>query len=319
MTAQHLWIKRLRERLNEETDSYISFQLCWELDQLLVQSQSRLDLLLRNVRPNDGADRVEADPNLLFGRSKQLADLLFSTTEATAADSGDGRFLDFPILEAQRQLSALVENSRDFIGLASMDGQALFVNPAGRHLVGVREDQVNRTVPLDYVAEEDWQLVSTGLAAAQENGNWEGEVRFRNFKTGTLIPMFQQIFEVKDPETGQRIGLGTISRDITKRKRFEESARKPRAKRAHASRILSLGGTTACIAHQVKQPLASIVTNAHACMRMLNAASLDVERLRSTLEEIAGAGERASEAISGLGALLEKFDLDNSGPGTNGT
>src|SRR6516162_6366083 len=128
-------------------------------------------------------------------------------------------------LKAERTLSALVENSSDFIGFASLQEQVLFVNPAGRKFVGLEAEQVKLTTPRDYVVEDDQELLRVGIASALEKGNWEGEMRFRNFKTGAVIPMFQHIFEVKDTETGRRIGLATISRDITERKRAEEKFR----------------------------------------------------------------------------------------------
>jgi PAS domain S-box-containing protein len=128
-------------------------------------------------------------------------------------------------LKAERRLSALVENSHDFVGFASPQGQVLFVNPAGQKFVGLEAEQVELTTPSDYVVEDDQELLRVGIASALEKGNWEGEMRFRNFKTGAVIPMFQHIFEVKDTETGRRIGLATISRDITERKRAEEKFR----------------------------------------------------------------------------------------------
>ena len=128
-------------------------------------------------------------------------------------------------LKAERTLSALVENSSDFIGFASLQEQVLFVNPAGRKFVGLEAEQVKLTTPRDYVVEDDQELLRVGIASALEKGNWEGEMRFRNFKTGAVIPMFQHIFEVKDTETGRRIGLATISRDVTERKRAEEKFR----------------------------------------------------------------------------------------------
>ena len=128
-------------------------------------------------------------------------------------------------LKAERTLSALVENSSDFIGFASLQEQVLFVNPAGRKFVGLEAEQVKLTTPRDYVVEDDQELLRVGIASALEKGNWEGEMRFRNFKTGAVIPMFGHIFEVKDTETGRRIGLATISRDVTERKRAEEKFR----------------------------------------------------------------------------------------------
>ncbi len=55
--------------------------------------------------------------------------------------------------EERQTLVALIENSHDFIGIASPDGRAQFVNPAGQQLVGLTgNDQVQRTKIVDYVA-----------------------------------------------------------------------------------------------------------------------------------------------------------------------
>jgi PAS domain S-box-containing protein len=209
-------------------------------------------------------------------------------------------------LKAERTLSALVENSRDFIGFASPEGQALFVNPAGRKLVGLEAEQVKLTTPSDYIAEDDQELLRVGMASALEKGNWEGEMRFRNFKTGAVIPMFMHIFDVKDTETGRRIGLATISRDITLRKHFEEGVRQAQAERAHVSRLASMGELTASIAHEINQPLTAIVSNANACARMLSAASPDFDEVRLAVGDIADSGRRASEVISRVRGLLKK-------------
>jgi PAS domain S-box-containing protein len=218
-------------------------------------------------------------------------------------------------LKAERTLSALVENSHDFIGFASPQGQALFVNPAGRQLVGLEAEQVKLTVPRDYIVEDDHELLRIGMASALEKGNWEGEMRFRNFKTGAVIPMFMHLFDVKDTETGRRIGLATISRDITLRKHFEEGVRQAQAERAHVSRLASMGELTASIAHEVNQPLTAVTNNGSACLRLAANGNLDPEVLRRALEEIVADATRASAVISRIRAFIKKaptemYELD---------
>ncbi len=237
----------------------------------------------------------------------QNQDLMFLTQELIASK----RTIQ-ESLEAQRRLSALVENSRDFIGFASPQGQVLFVNPAGRGLVGLEADAVTSTVPVDYVVEEDREMMTAGINAALESGNWEGEVRFRNFRTGAIIPMLQHIFDVTDPGTGRRIGLATISRDITERKRFEEGLRQAQAERAHVSRVASMGELTASIAHEINQPLSAIVANANACTRMLKLQPPDLEELRMAITDIADSGRRASEVVSRIRGLLKNTHSEKS-------
>jgi PAS domain S-box-containing protein len=124
-------------------------------------------------------------------------------------------------------LASLIEHSSDFIGMATPEGQVFFVNPAGRRLVGLDgEEQVRTTRMVDYVPEEDRARVETYiLPTILEAGRWEGETRFRNFRTGATIPMLHNAFVVRDPHTGRPLALATISRDITERKRAEENLR----------------------------------------------------------------------------------------------
>ena len=211
-------------------------------------------------------------------------------------------------LEAQRQFSALVKNSRDFIGFTSREGRTIFVNPAGRELVGLSEEEVQQKSPLDYVIDKDRDLLHTGMAAATERGYWEGEMRFRHFGSGAVIPMHQTIFVVDPVESGGKIGLATISHDIRERKRVEEGLREAHAELARVSRIASMGELSASIAHEVNQPLSAVVANANACARMLDAQPLDMEELRLAIGDIAASGKRASEIITRIRSQVKKSD-----------
>ena len=127
----------------------------------------------------------------------------------------------------RRALASLVEHSTDFIGMAAPDGQVQFVNPTGREMVGLEGDaQARATRVLDYFAEEERDRFETYiLPTVLRDGRWEGQTRFRHFRTGAAIPMLQNIFVIKEPRTDRLLALGTISRDITERLRSEESLR----------------------------------------------------------------------------------------------
>ena len=211
-------------------------------------------------------------------------------------------------LEAQRQFTALIKNSRDFIGFTSRDGKTIFVNPAGRALVGLSEEEVQEKSPLDYVLKEDHDLALRAMSAAAETGYWEGEIRFRHFASDEVIPMLQTIFAVDPVESGGKIGLATISRDIRERKRVEGVLREAHAELARVSRISSMGELSASIAHEVNQPLSAVVTNAYACRRMLEAEPLDVPELRLAVNDIAASGKRASEIITRIRNHVKKSD-----------
>ncbi|MGH7846769.1 MAG: GAF domain-containing protein, partial [Candidatus Binatia bacterium] len=62
------------------------------------------------------------------------------------------------------------------------------------------------------------------------------------------------------------------------RERTEEALRKTQAELAHVTRVATLGEMTASIAHEINQPLASVVTSASACLRWLDAQKLEEAR-----------------------------------------
>src|SRR5262249_25128647 len=91
--------------------------------------------------------------------------------------------------------------------------------------------------------------------------------------------------------------------DITARKQAEEALRKTQGELAHIARVMTMGELTASIAHEVNQPLASVVNNASACVRWLAAQNLEEAR-QSALRVVAD-GHRAGDIISRIRALAK--------------
>jgi PAS domain S-box-containing protein len=96
--------------------------------------------------------------------------------------------------------------------------------------------------------------------------------------------------------------------DITAAKRAEEELHKAQAELAHVARVTTLGELTASIAHEVNQPLASIVAYSYAALRFLANATPDLDETRAALESIVIAGHRASEVIESIRAMFKNVD-----------
>jgi PAS domain S-box-containing protein len=210
--------------------------------------------------------------------------------------------------QEQEKLTSLIEHSSDFIGIASLQGEVLFVNPAGQALVGLDGDAAVRASRIpEYVFEGDREKFLQEIwPSIVQRGEWEGEVRFRHFETGAAIPMLQKAFSIKDADSDRPLALATISRDITDRKHAEEQLRLAQAELEHVSRVTTIGELTASIAHEINQPLAAIVNNANACARLLACQSPDLEEVRLAISDIAQSGARAAEVITRVRALLKK-------------
>ena len=130
--------------------------------------------------------------------------------------------------DEQRKFASLVEHSTDFIGIASPEGQVLFVNPAGKKMVGLDDDrQVSATRIIDYIMDQEKRRFQDQvMPAILRDGHWEGEMLNKNFKTGAAIPILHNIFFIKESGSDRRLALATIGRDITSRKHSERLLRK---------------------------------------------------------------------------------------------
>jgi len=127
--------------------------------------------------------------------------------------------------EEERQLLVTtIENSRDFIGVASMDGRPLLLNQAGLDLVGLSSlDEVRTKHITDFFMAEDLDFVQQSIQpAVMKEGSWRSDYRFRHFVTGQPIPVDYTQFLIKHPETNEPIGMASITRDIRDRKTAED-------------------------------------------------------------------------------------------------
>jgi PAS domain S-box-containing protein len=112
-------------------------------------------------------------------------------------------------------------------------------------------------------------------------------------------------------KAGRFIGYRGVSRHITERKRAEEALRDMQMELAHANRVATMGQLTASIAHEVKQPIGAVVTNAEAGLRWLDRRPPELEKVRESLEGIAETGHRAGDVVDRIRALIKKAPSRN--------
>jgi PAS domain S-box-containing protein len=123
----------------------------------------------------------------------------------------------------KHRLVSLIERSSDFIGIASLDGNPQYINPAGLKHVGLRGmDEASRLNILDFLVPEDRARVREELwPTVIQTGRWTGEIKLRHFGNQTAIPFMADCFRIDDPRTGRPMNVATVSRDLTTQKRSE--------------------------------------------------------------------------------------------------
>ena len=116
-------------------------------------------------------------------------------------------------------------------------------------------------------------------------------------------------FEVSFERLRRAEGGAVITRtDVTARKRAEADARNQRQQLTHLSRAAVLGQLSGAFAHELKQPLTSILGNAEAALSMVQKGGANPAELVEILQDIVQDDERAAQVIQRLRALLGKGD-----------
>ena len=132
------------------------------------------------------------------------------------------------------------------------------------------------------------------------------EMDYRIVLTDASTRYLQSLGHPVIGESGDLVGfVGTVM-DVTERKQAEGALHKAQAELGHVTRVMTMGELVASIAHEVNQPLGAIVTNGHACVRLLSREVPDLDKSREVIERMIRDGMRASEVIKRIRDLLHK-------------
>jgi signal transduction histidine kinase len=77
----------------------------------------------------------------------------------------------------------------------------------------------------------------------------------------------------------------------------------------HVDRLATMGQLAGSIAHEIRQPLTGIVTNAAAALRWLDHRPPNMEQIREGLNQIVKDGKHASDVMDSIRALIKKAPL----------
>ncbi len=178
----------------------------------------------------------------------------------------------------------IIESSSEFIALASTAGEILYLNPAGRKLVGLGPDEdISRLQIDDFVFRDDVSQVADIVIGLLQGKSWEGESRFRHFVSGQPISVYQYAFAITNPATGEVSALANISHDVTEQKKLQ-------AQFEQAQKLDALGRLAGGVAHDFNNLLAVITGYSELAMVRLEPAHpvmRSVSQIKHTAERAA--------------------------------
>jgi PAS domain S-box-containing protein len=185
------------------------------------------------------------------------------------------RQADAQVLEINERFASLVQRSRvDLVGrtVAALALVPESASPQLRRLLSVTEG-----------------LTDLELTMVDGNGNEH-----------------ETLASTEPVEMGGEPCLIATFRDVTEQRQAEREAHQQRDQLAHVTRVATVGELSGALAHELSQPLTSILVNAQAALHVLGAEPVDLEAVREMLETIAQQDRQAGGVIAQLRSFLKE-------------
>ncbi len=110
--------------------------------------------------------------------------------------------------------------------------------------------------------------------------------------------------------SGELVQFVGTAMDTTDQWHAEEALRQTQSRLAQAAQIATVAELSASIAHEVNQPLAAVVANAHACLRWLSAEPPNLAKAAESAERIVRDGKDAGEVVRRIRALFSRAESE---------
>jgi PAS domain S-box-containing protein len=193
------------------------------------------------------------------------------------------------------RLATILESTTDIVGFADPGGMALYVNPAGRRMLGLTPDEdVTRISVRGFLADPvNDNVFNQGLTTAIREGSWSGEVLFSTLD-GRVFPGSQVIVRHNAPD-GSIDYIATIIRDLTERNRLASQL-------AQSQKLETTGRLAGGFAHEFNSILTAIIGRSEFLLAELPAGS----SLARHATEIHAAADRAASLTRRLLAFGRK-------------
>lgn len=232
---------------------------------------------------------------------------------------GQGAFdeLQVDLKTSEERWLSLLGNPIFGVTFLSKDFRYEGTNKTFQKMIGYSGDELRMISPLDISVPGERELNDVYFKEMQrgERNQYEMIKRLRR-KDGTLIWTHLYVFAVTDQQSGTKLPFGIVF-DITDKKQAQDDLEEARAELVRIGRLNQLGAMTGSIAHEISQPLSSMVTAANAALSWLARSNPDIEETKTLLQGIVRDGQRAADIIKGIRALFKTGDEKRSAVNLN--
>jgi PAS domain S-box-containing protein len=200
-------------------------------------------------------------------------------------DVSESKRAEEALKDSEEKFRGVFETSRDFTFISTIDGKILDNNEAVRDFFGYSFDEVRTMNIRDFYAHPEERERFRDIVV--KKGYVEGyELKLRK-KDGTMIDGQVTVVTRKD-RNGNVIGFQGSVRDVTERRKLERQL-------LQSEKLSTIGTMISGIAHELNNPLTSIIGNLQLLMRR------DIpDEIRGKLDIIFKESQRSARIVSGL-------------------
>jgi PAS domain S-box-containing protein len=195
-----------------------------------------------------------------------------------------------------RLLAAATEQTGDLILITRADGTFEHANEAFVRALGYSREQLAR---LDYIhlLEGGFDSIGTQIASAiRERGIWRGTV-VRRKRDGTTFPVSCTVVALRDP-AGSITHYVDVERDTTDELKLRDQL-------VHSERLSAIGELVAGVAHEINNPLQTIVGSVELMLEERNSPSVQRD-----LEVVRREAARAGQIVRNLLSFIRRSTPD---------
>ncbi len=167
--------------------------------------------------------------------------------------------------------------------------------------------------PMRYIHLDDqcrvMSLIERVLEARKPRYEFEYRIVRSDFTEATVRARAEISYS---PDDGNPLRvLGTVQ-DVTEARAADYEVRRLRGQLYHADRVVRASALTASLAHELNQPLAAILSNAQAGLRLMAKDEPDLAEIHAIFSDIVRDDKRAAAVINGLRAMLRQKETDRA-------
>lgn len=254
----------------------------------------------------------------------------FSGVVGMVLDISDRKHVE----KARNRLLDIVGSAKDLIASVDSDGKVVYINRAGREMLGLQSDAADEYTVKQHVHPETYAELIKGAGLAREYGYWESDAQLLK-KSGEPLHVSMVVVAHQNERTGE-LFFSCIARDITEQKKVQEELVRATQEAEEANQAKSR--FLALMSHEIRTPLNGIIglaqlmrktglsasqkdymdkmnTSSETLLRIINdvldfskieAGKVDIERLPFHTEELLN---RLTDQLSVFMGGKEQFEF----------